>query len=77
MAALLPRLYLLAYNLLQLAGWAVALCRLGAHVIATRSLNGANTVAGDVVGAWRTAACLTRPLMAACCELIASVDHHI
>lgn len=55
MAALLPRLYLLAYNLLQLAGWAVALYRVGGHVIVTRSLEGAYTVAGDVVGAWRSA----------------------
>lgn len=53
MPAVLPRLYLLAYNLLQFAGWAVALYRLGGHLIATRSLEGSYAVAGDVVGACR------------------------
>ncbi|PRW58097.1 hypothetical protein C2E21_2722 [Chlorella sorokiniana] len=42
----------------SLAGWAVALYRVGGHVIATRSLEGAYTVAGDVVGCFQLASAL-------------------
>ena len=71
------KLYLLAYNLAQLAGWAVALYRLGDHVIATRSLEGAYTVAGDVVGALRPARVRCRPQMEARCIPMASTDRHM
>ena len=46
----ISRAYLLCYNLLQAAGWAVCLWKVGQHVVTTRSLEGTYDVAGDTVG---------------------------
>ena len=46
----LSRAYLLCYNLLQAAGWALCLWKVGQHVVTTRSLEGTYDVAGETVG---------------------------
>lgn len=47
--AVLPKAYLLLYNVAQFGGWAFCLYHLLNHVDTTRSLEGTYAVAGDAV----------------------------
>ena len=48
--SVLARLYLLAYNLAQFAGWATVLWRVGGHAYRTENLMVMYSVAGELVG---------------------------